>query len=56
MKGGDVALSNGNLTLSFTNARGLISTYSTPHGSFDPRVGPFDDQDRCLTFSITATP
>ena len=48
--------SNNNLTLSFTNVRGLVSAYSTPTGSFDPRVGPFDSQDRCLTFSITATP
>jgi hypothetical protein len=56
LKGGTVALSNGKLTLSFTNARGLVSAYSTPTGSFDPRVGPFDPQDRCLTFSITATP
>jgi hypothetical protein len=42
--------SNGNLTLSFTNVRGLVSAYSTPDG------GPYDPQDRCLTFSITATP
>ena len=48
--------SNNNLTLTFTNVRGLVSTYSTPTGSFDPRVGPFDSTDRCLTFSITATP
>ena len=44
------AKSNGNLTLTFTNVRGLVSAYSTPDG------GPFDPQDRCLTFSITATP
>jgi len=56
LKGGTVSSTNGKLTLSFTNARGLISTYSTPTGSFDPRVGPFDSQDRCLTFSVTATP
>ena len=43
--------SNGNLTLSFTNVRGLVSAYSTPVGG-----GPADSQDRCLTFSITATP
>ena len=42
--------SNNNLTLSFTNVRGLVSAYSTPDG------GPYDPQDRCLTFSITATP
>jgi hypothetical protein len=47
---------NNNLTLTFTNRRGLVSAYSTPTGSFDPRVGPFDPQDRCLTFSITAAP
>lgn len=56
LKGGSVSLSSGKLTLSFTNSRGLVSAYSTPTGSFDPRVGPFDPQDRCLTFSITATP
>lgn len=48
--------STDNLTLTFTNVRGLVSLYSTPTGSFDPRVGPFDSQDRCLTFSITAAP
>jgi len=42
--------SNGNLTLTFTDVRGLVSAYSTPDG------GPYDPQDRCLTFSITATP
>ena len=42
--------SNGNLTLSFTDVRGLVSALSTPDG------GPYDPQDRCLTFSITATP
>jgi hypothetical protein len=42
--------SNGKLTLSFTNVRGLVSAGSTPDG------GPVDAQDRCLTFSITATP
>ena len=42
--------SNGNLTLSFTNVRGLVSAYSTPDG------GPYDPQDRCLSFSVTATP
>ena len=52
IKGG--LLSGGNLT--FSNVRGLISTYSTPTGSFEPTVGPFDDRDRCLTFTITATP
>jgi len=52
IKGG--ILSNGNLT--FTNVRGLVSAYSTPDGSFDPRVGPFDNRDRCLTFTISATP
>lgn len=52
----DGVKSNDNLTVTFTNARGLISTYSTPTGSFDPRVGPFDPQDRCLTFSIHASP
>jgi hypothetical protein len=56
LKGGDVVSSNGKLTVTFTNARGLVSAYSTPTGSFDPRVGPFDPQDRCLTFSIVATP
>jgi len=53
---GPAVKSNNNLTLTFTNVRGLVSTYSTPTGSFDPRVGPFDSDDRCLTFSITATP
>ncbi len=52
IKGG--VLSGENLV--FTNVRGLISTYSTPTGSFEPRVGPFDERDRCLTFTITATP
>jgi len=47
---GPAVKSNGNLTLTFTNERGLVSAYSTPDG------GPFDPQDRCLTFSITATP
>ena len=56
LKGGTVTLSSGKLNLSFANSRGLVSAYSTPTGSFDPRVGPFDPQDRCLTFSITATP
>jgi len=42
--------SNGNLTLTFTNVRGLVSALSTPDG------GPYDPQDRCLTFSITAIP
>lgn len=42
--------SNNNLTLTFTNARGLVSAFSMPDG------GPFDPQDRCLTFSIVATP
>lgn len=42
--------SNGNLTLTFTNVRGLVAANSTPDG------GPTDPQDRCLTFSITATP
>ena len=42
--------SNNNLTLSFTNVRGLVSAYSTPDG------GPYDPQDRCLSFSLTATP
>ena len=55
-KGGDVALSNGKLTVSFTNTRGLVSAYSTHTGSFDPRVGPFDAVDRCLTFSVAAAP
>jgi len=41
---------NGNLTLTFTNVRGLVSALSTPDG------GPYDPQDRCLTFSLTATP
>jgi hypothetical protein len=53
---GDGVKTNGNLTLTFTNVRGLVSAYSTPTGSYDPRVGPFDPQDRCLTFAITATP
>jgi hypothetical protein len=53
---GPAVKSNNNLTLTFTNVRGLVSTYSTPTGSFDPRVGPFDSDHRCLTFSITATP
>jgi hypothetical protein len=39
-----------NLNLRFTNVRGLVSAGSTPDG------GPVDPQDRCLTFSITATP
>ncbi len=52
---GDGVKSNNNLTLTFTNARGLVSASSTPTGSFGG-VGPFDSQDRCLTFSITATP
>ena len=39
------------LTLSFTNVRGLVSAGSIPVGS-----GPVDSQDRCLSFSITATP
>jgi hypothetical protein len=43
--------SNNNLTLSFTNVRGLVSAGSTTDGS-----GAVDSQDRCLTFSITATP
>jgi hypothetical protein len=47
---GPAVKSNGNLTLTFTNARGLVSAYSTPDG------GPFDPQDRCLTFSIVSTP
>jgi len=42
--------SNGNLTLTFTDVRGLVAANSTPDG------GPTDPQDRCLTFSITATP
>jgi len=42
--------SNDKLTLSFTNVRGLVSAGSTPDG------GPADSQDRCLSFSITATP
>ena len=42
--------SNGNLTLTFTNVRGLVAANSTPDG------GPKDPQDRCLTFSVTATP
>jgi hypothetical protein len=42
--------SNNNLTLSFTNVRGLVSAGSTPDG------GPVDSQDRCLTFVVTATP
>lgn len=42
--------SNNNLTLTFTNVRGLVSEASTPVGG-----GPADSQDRCLTFSITAT-
>lgn len=47
---GTAVKSNNNLTLSFTNVRGLVSAGSTPDG------GPADSQDRCLTFSITATP
>lgn len=43
--------SNNNLTLTFTNVRGLLNVSSTPVGG-----GPADSQDRCLTFSITATP
>lgn len=43
--------SNNNLTLTFTNVRGLLNVSSTPVGG-----GPADPQDRCLTFSITATP
>jgi len=43
--------SNNNLTLTFTNVRGLVSEGSTPVGG-----GEADAQDRCLTFSITATP
>ncbi len=56
LKGGTVVSSNGKLTVTFTNSRGLVSAYSTPTGSFEPRVGPFDSDDRCLTFSITAAP
>jgi len=52
----DGVTSNGNLTITFTNVRGGVSFYSTPTGSFEPSVGPYDPQDRCLTFSITATP
>ena len=52
----DGVKSNENLTLTFTNVRGLVSAYSTPSGSFKPRQGPFDPQDRCLSFSVTATP
>ena len=47
---GRPAKSTNNLTLTFTNVRGLVSAGSTPDG------GPVDPQDRCLTFSITATP
>ena len=47
---GPAVKSNGNLTLTFTNARGLVSAYSTPDG------GPFEPQDRCITFSIVTTP
>ena len=47
---GPAVKSNGDLTLTFTNARGLVAANSTPDG------GPTDPQDRCLTFSITATP
>jgi hypothetical protein len=54
LKGGTVVSSNGKMTVTFTNARGLVSAYSTPTGSFEPRVGPFDSDDRCLTFSFTA--
>jgi len=46
----DGVKSNGNLTVTFTNVRGLVSAGSTPDG------GPTDSQDRCLSFSITATP
>ena len=42
--------SNGNLTLTFTDVRGLVAANSTPDG------GASDPQDRCLTFSVTATP
>lgn len=38
------------LTLTFTNVRGLVAANSTPDGVAT------DPQDRCLTFSITATP
>lgn len=47
---GSAVKSNGNLTLTFTNRRGLVAANSTPDG------GPNDPQDRCLTFSITVTP
>jgi hypothetical protein len=47
---GDGVKSNGNLTLTFTNVRGLLNVSSTPDG------GAYDPQDRCLTFSISATP
>lgn len=47
---GAAVKSNNNLTLSFTNVRGLVSAGSTPDG------GALDPDDRCLTFSITATP
>lgn len=47
---GEGVKSNGNLTVTFTNVRGLINVSSTPDG------GPYDPQDRCLTFSISATP
>ncbi|HEX6943394.1 MAG TPA: hypothetical protein VF128_10740 [Gemmatimonadaceae bacterium] len=49
IKGG--VLSNGNLV--FTNVRGLVSEFSSP---IERTVGPFDNRDRCLTFTITATP
>lgn len=41
---------NNNLTLTFTNVRGLVSAGSTPDS------GEVDSQDRCLTFTINATP
>ena len=47
---GTAVKSNNKLTLSFTNVRGLVGAGSTPDG------GPYDPQDRCLTFSVTATP
>jgi hypothetical protein len=46
--------SSNKLTLTFTNVWGLVGAGSTPTGA--QGVGPFDSTDRCLTFSITATP
>jgi hypothetical protein len=42
--------SGGIVTIAISNARGMVGATSTPDG------GPYDAQDRCLSFSVTATP